>query len=235
MRMRSTTVLTNTPPRRAQSQPGGFQGVMLFEPVMSKAARQLGIDQVAIRRMNAPVGKAEYGPPTGSGAMQRCTSSFLVECLDRGVELFDWPTRLARSGQRTGSTVRGCGVAVSAFSAGSVGFDGLFVITPEGRMIIKSGIGNLGTENVFDVHRVAAEMMGMPWEKVDIHWGDTSNNLPWTCVSGGSQTTHAMTRAAHAAATDAIVRRRRSRPARSAAAPRPTAWPTRGSRTARAA
>src|SRR4029077_10657388 len=28
--------------------------------------------------------------------------------------------------------------------------------------------------------------------------------LPWTCVSGGSQTTHAMTRAAHAAATDAI-------------------------------
>jgi CO/xanthine dehydrogenase Mo-binding subunit len=206
MRMRATTVLTNTPPRRAQSQPGGFQGVMLMEPVVQKAARQLGIDQVAIRRLNAPVGRAEYGPPTGSGALQRATSSFLVECLDRGAELFDWPTRMARSGQRTGSTVRGSGVAVSAFSAGSVGFDGLFIITPEGRMIIKSGIGNLGTENVFDVHRVAAEMMGMPWDRVDIHWGDTSNNLPWTCVSGGSQTTHAMTRAAHAAATDAIAK-----------------------------
>jgi CO/xanthine dehydrogenase Mo-binding subunit len=95
---------------------------------------------------------------------------------------------------------------VSSFVAGSVGFDGLFIITPEGRMIIKSGIGNLGTENFSDVHRVAAEMMGMPWEKVDIHWGDTSNNLPWTCVSGGSQTTHAMTRAAHAAASDAIAK-----------------------------
>src|SRR5204863_2522731 len=47
-------------------------------------------------------------------------------------------------------------------------------------------------------------MMGMPWEKVDITWGDTSKNLPWSCVSGGSQTTHAMTRAAHAAASDAI-------------------------------
>jgi len=49
-------------------------------------------------------------------------------------------------------------------------------------------------------------MMGIPWEKVDLHWGDTSNNLPWTCVSGGSQTTHAMTRAAHAAASDAIAK-----------------------------
>ena len=39
-------------------------------------------------------------------------------------------------------------------------------------------------------------MMGVPWDKVVLAWGDTSQNLPWTCVSGGSQTTHAMTRAA---------------------------------------
>jgi hypothetical protein len=38
----------------------------------------------------------------------------------------------------------------------------------------------------------------MPWEKVTLTWGDTSKNLPWSCNSGGSQTTHAMTRAAHA-------------------------------------
>ena len=43
----------------------------------------------------------------------------------------------------------------------------------------------------------------MPWEKVDVVWGNTSKNLPYTCGQGGSQTTHAMTRAAHAAATDA--------------------------------
>jgi xanthine dehydrogenase molybdenum-binding subunit len=49
-------------------------------------------------------------------------------------------------------------------------------------------------------------MMGVPWEKVAIAWGDTSQHLPWTCVSGGSQTTHAMTRAAHAAASDAITK-----------------------------
>ena len=43
----------------------------------------------------------------------------------------------------------------------------------------------------------------MPWENVEVTWGNTSKHLPWTCISGGSQTTHAMTRAAHAAGMDA--------------------------------
>ena len=206
MRMRATTVLTNTPPRRAQSQPGGLQGIVMMEPVIAKAARQLGLDQVDIRRVNAPVGKAPFGPQFGDAPRAYCTGSFLTEALDRGAELFDWETRIARSGQRTGSTVRGTGVGVSTFVAGSTGFDGLFVIKPDGRMYVKSGVGNLGTESYSDVHRVAAELMGVPWDKVEISWGDTSQNLPWTCVSGGSQTTHAMTRAAHAAASDAIAK-----------------------------
>jgi CO/xanthine dehydrogenase Mo-binding subunit len=73
-------------------------------------------------------------------------------------------------------------------------------------MTIHTGIGNLGTESFSDCQRVAAEMVGMPWEKVELIWGDTSKHLPWSCNSGGSQTTHAMTRAAHAAATDAITK-----------------------------
>ena len=206
MRMRATTVLTNTPPRRAQSQPGGLQGIVMMEPVIAKAARQLGLDQVDIRRVNAPVGKAPFGPQVGDAPRTYCTSAFLREALDRGSELFDWETRKARSGQRRGSTVRGAGVAVSSFVSGSTGFDGLFVIKPDGRMYVKSGVGNLGTESYSDVHRVAAELMGVPWDKVDISWGDTSKNLPWTCVSGGSQTAHAMSRAAHAAASDAIAK-----------------------------
>jgi CO/xanthine dehydrogenase Mo-binding subunit len=99
-------------------------------------------------------------------------------------------------------------VATSTFVAGSVGFDGLFVIKPDGRMYIQSGVGNLGTESMADSNRVSAEMMGVPWEKVELTWGDTSKHLPWSCVQGGSQTIHAMTRAAHAAATDAIRKAR---------------------------
>jgi xanthine dehydrogenase molybdenum-binding subunit len=203
MRWRTLTVLTNTPPRGAQRAPGGMQGNSLMEPVLAKAARTLGIDEVAIHRINAPEGKAPFGALNARGRQNYVTSAFLKEALDKGAELFNWEERKARSGRRVGSKVRGVGVAVSAYSAGSMGFDGLLVIKPDGRLMIQSGIGNLGTESVFDVHRVAAEVLGVPWERCDITSGNTSKNLPSTCGQGGSQTTHAMTRAAHAAATDA--------------------------------
>lgn len=102
--------------------------------------------------------------------------------------------------------MRGVGCAVSAYSGGSVGFDGLIVIKPNGTLCFQSGIGNLGTESMSDVHRVAAEMLGVPWERCEIIWGNSSKLLPWTCVSGGSQTAHAMSRAAHAVALEAKQR-----------------------------
>src|SRR5436190_2024050 len=204
MRWRGVSVLTNTPPRRAQSQPGGMQGIVLIEPILTKAARKLGVDHVAIHRINAPEGKAKFGPVNARGQRGYATSAFMKEALDRGAEMFRWNERKAQGGKRQGSKVRGYGVSSSVFVAGSVGFDGLFVIKPDGRMYIQSGIGNLGTESFSDTQRVAAEMVGMPWEKVVVTWGHTGQNLPWSCVSGGSQTTHAHTRAAHAAATDAI-------------------------------
>src|SRR6202163_190003 len=201
MRWRGVTVMTNTPPRSAQSQPGGMQGVVLMEPLLAKAARKLGVDQVAIRRINAPAGKAPIGGPL-KGKRDHVTSAFVKEVLDRGAELFRWDERKAQP-KRSGSKVRGVGVAISAYSAGTVGFDGLFVIKPDGRLYIQSGVGNLGTESVIDVHRVVAEMMGVPWEKCEVTWGNTAKNLPWSCPSGGSQTVHAMTRAACAVAMDA--------------------------------
>jgi CO/xanthine dehydrogenase Mo-binding subunit len=202
MRWRGVTVLTNTPPRSAQSSPGGLQGIAIIEPILAKAARKLGVDQVAIRYMNCPEGKAEYGPPV-QGKLQHVTSAFVKEALERGAEQFNWRERSARNPKRIGTKVRGVGVSLSCYVGGTIGFDGLLVITPEGRVQFQSGIGNLGTESVIDVHRAGAEVLGVPWEKCDIVWGDTSKHLPYTCVSGGSQTTHAMTRAAHAVAMDA--------------------------------
>jgi CO/xanthine dehydrogenase Mo-binding subunit len=204
MRWRGITVLTNTPPRTSQRAPGGMQGNGLMEGVLAKAARKLGIDEVEIHRINAPAGKAPFGPPAARGKQAYVTSCFIKEGLDKGAELFNWEEKKARSGKRTGNKVRGSGVAISAFSGGSTGFDGLFIIKPDGRVQFQSGIGNHGTHSVIDVHRVAAEMIGVAWDQCDVVWGNTGKNLPWTSISAGSQTTHAMTRAAHAAATDAI-------------------------------
>jgi len=204
MRWRATTVLTNTPPRGAQRAPGGLQGIAMMEPILAKAAATLGVDQLAMHQINAPEGKAAFGGPNARGTRQYVTSSFAKDALERGAALFNWEARKDSGGKRVGSKVRGVGVSLSTYSAGSVGFDGLLIIRPDGRVAIQSGIGNLGTESVFDVHRVSAELIGVPWEKCDVAWGNTSRNFPNTCGQGGSQTSHAMTRAAHAAGMDAV-------------------------------
>jgi CO/xanthine dehydrogenase Mo-binding subunit len=203
MRWRGITVMTNTPTRSAQSAPGGMQGIAIIEPILAKAARKLGVDQVALRRVNCPEGKADYGPPGKDGKRAHSTSCFLRDALDRGAEQFNWQQRVARQPKQIGSRIRGVGVSLSTYVGGTIGFDGLLVITPEGRVRFHSGIGNLGTESVIDVHRAAAEVLDVPWEMCDVIWGDSSRIFPYTCASGGSQTTHAMTRAAYAVATEA--------------------------------
>ena len=67
MRWRSVNVLTNTPPRQQQRSPGPAQLNAIMDPVVTKAAKLLGLDQVAIRRTNAPEGKAPFGPPGVGG------------------------------------------------------------------------------------------------------------------------------------------------------------------------
>jgi CO/xanthine dehydrogenase Mo-binding subunit len=99
--------------------------------------------------------------------------------------------------------VRGVGVAVGTHPSGSLGFDGLMIIRPDGKLYVHTGVGNLGTHSVIDLARVAAEALQMPWENVEVVWGDTSKHLPWSPMSVGSQTTHAATRANYAAAIDA--------------------------------
>ena len=205
MRVRAVNVLTNTPPRTQQRSPGPMQANGIMEPVLTKAAKKLGLDQVAIRRLNSPAGKANYGPPLPNGQRRHITSAFVKEALDRGAELFKWEERKAHTGtgQRRGAKVRGVGVTVGPHGAGSIGFDSLMTIRPDGKLYVQTGVGNLGTHSMQDLARVAADILVMPWEKVEVVWGNTSQHLPWSCLSVGSQTTHAMTRANYAGANDA--------------------------------
>ncbi len=202
MRFRGLGVLTNTAPRGAQRGPG-VQFAPVMEVVMTKAAHQLGIDQVALHRVNAPAGRAPVGPPQKDGSRRYTTNASVREALNRGAALFDWEERRRRSGVRRGTLVRGLGVAVGTFNAGSLGYDGLLTIRPDGRIHIQSGCGNLGNSSLFDTPRAAAEALHADWEQVVVTWGDSSKHLPWSCNQGGSQTAHAHTRANWAAGLDA--------------------------------
>src|SRR5439155_5093448 len=84
MRWRGLTVLTNTPPKVSQRAPGGMQGIGIMEPVLAKAARKLGVDQVELRKINAPAGKAPFGPALPNGRQAYVTSAFVKEALDKG-------------------------------------------------------------------------------------------------------------------------------------------------------
>ncbi|HSG96059.1 MAG TPA: molybdopterin cofactor-binding domain-containing protein, partial [Afifellaceae bacterium] len=121
MRFRATPVLTNTVPKGAQRGPGENQAANMIEPLFDKAARELGIDRVAIRVINAPGrggADAKYGPEQGP-----VTSAYLKEALEQGAETFGWAERVKMSGTRNGTKVRGYGVASAYHSAGSNGFD----------------------------------------------------------------------------------------------------------------
>lgn len=199
MRFRGVSVLTNTPPRGPQRGPGHNQIANAVEPLLDKAARELGIDQFAIRRINAPDHDSRYGGDQGP-----ITSAYMREALDKGAARFEWETKRAMSGQRRGSKVIGVGVGQAFHSAGSSGFDGLVRLTPEGKLHIHTGVGNLGTYSYASTSRVAAEVLQCDWENCVIERGDTRRGLPWNLGQFGSNTSFTMSRTNYAAAMDAV-------------------------------
>ena len=199
MRFRAIPVLTNTPARGAQRGPGQNQIACAVEPLLDKAAAELGIDPVDIRRVNAPDSDSRYGGNQGP-----VTSAHLREALDQGRERFGWDERRARSGVRRGSKVTGVAVGQAFHSAGMSGQDGLVRIAPDGKLHIHCGVGNLGTYSFAGVSRAAAEVLGYDWDNCVIVRGDSSRNLASSSPQVGSNTTFTMTRAAFVAATDAV-------------------------------
>lgn len=201
MRFRAVPVLTNTVPKGAQRGPGENQAANMLEPLIDKAARELGLDKLAIRVINAPGegGKdAKYGPKQGP-----VTSAFLKEALEKGAEQFNWTERAKASGQRSGAKVRGYGIGQAYHSAGRNGFDGLMRITPDGKLHIHTGVGNLGTFSYASTSRVAAEVLDYDWDNCLIERGGTTRHLPWNLGQFGSNTSFTMTRTNFVAANDA--------------------------------
>lgn len=199
MRFRGIPVMTNTPPRGPQRGPGQNQIAMAIEPLIDKAAHQLGIDRLAIRTLNAPPQGWRYG-----GNQSGMTSANLREALEQGAEQFDWTARMARNGETNGSKVRAIGIGSAYHSAGSSGFDGLVVLTPEGKLHIHSGVGNLGTYSHTGTSRVAAEVLKCDWNDCVVVRGDSRRHLPWNLGQFGSNTSYTMTRTNFVAATDAV-------------------------------
>jgi CO/xanthine dehydrogenase Mo-binding subunit len=199
MRWRGTAVLTNTPPRGPQRGPGENQTAMALEPIIDEAARELKLDRLAIRRINAP----DNDGFDGHDAKGKLTSAYLKDALAKGGELFNWEEKKKLSGRRTGNKVIGVGIASAFHAGGSNGFDGLIRILPDGKLHVHTGAGNLGTFSYASTSRVAAEVLGYDWNNVVIERGRSDKHLPWMIGQFGSNTAYTATRTNYVAALDA--------------------------------
>ncbi len=198
MRFRGVPVMTNTTPRGAQRGPGQNQIAAIMAPMMDKAARELNMDRVEIRKVNAT-----SNDTTVYEDQEPVTSAYMNEALDMGAKMFGWETKRNKPPRR-GSKVRGIGVGQGYHSAGATGYDGLLRITPDGRIHLHSGVGNLGTYSYASTTRAAAEVLKCDWEDCVIHRGSTEENLPWSSYQAGSNTSFTHQRANYVAALDAV-------------------------------
>jgi CO/xanthine dehydrogenase Mo-binding subunit len=201
MRYRGVQVGTNTTPTGAQRGPGQNQIAAAVEPLIDKAAKQLKLDRVAIRRINAADNAAKFDSQQGP-----VTSAYQREALERGAAAFDWEQRKQRSGQTRGSKVTGVGVGQAFHAAGRGGLDGIVRLTADGKLHIHCGVGNLGTFSYAATSRVAAEVLKVSWDNCIIERGDSRLGLPFSSPQSGSNTSFTMTRATYAGAMDALAK-----------------------------
>ena len=125
----------------SQSSPGGMRRNRAHGTGPGESgAKARAVDQVAIRRINCPPkARRRSGPAREPGKQQYATSAFIKEALDRGARSSSsWNERKVGTGN-SGMDRKHAASAYrsSTYSGGSTGFDGLFVIKPDGRMYIQ--------------------------------------------------------------------------------------------------
>jgi CO/xanthine dehydrogenase Mo-binding subunit len=199
MRWRGIPVFTNSPPRTPFRGPGTNSMAAMVDPYLDRAAKALGLDRLAIRRINAP----DTNGGKVNGDRQPMSSAYLKEALDQGAELFKWEERSKRNGQRKGSKITAVGVGQAYHNCGYNGYDGLVRITPDGKLHVHTGVGNLGTYSYASTSRAAAEVLNCRWENTVIEHGDSRRGLPWNLTQDSSNTSFTMARTNYAAAMDA--------------------------------
>ena len=196
MRFRGIPVLTNTPPKGPQRGPGENQTANVLEPIMDKAARQLGIDRLALRLVNTPGGGqgGKIGPKRAP-----LTSAYLKEGLEQAAAKFGYAERVKKSGKQANGKIRSVGIGQAYHAAGYNGWDGMVRITPDGKLHVHTGVGNLGTYSYAATARVAAEVLGYSWENTIIERGGSLKAMPFNIGQFGSNTSFTMTRTNFAA------------------------------------
>lgn len=138
----------------------------------------------------------------------RLSSSGLAECIQKGAEMIGWQEKWKGWGKPSsvqGHKVRGVGMGISTHISGLAffGFNGITIkVNADGTMALTTGIGRMGQAGDTTQAMVAAEVLGVELEDVNVIDGDTEV-CGHTMVTFGSNGMHMVARATKAAAEDA--------------------------------
>lgn len=165
------------PEGNAMRAPGEAPGMMALEIAIDEMAEKAGVDPVEFRILN----DTQVDPADPSRPFSRRQ---LIECLRTGAEEFGWKARNATPGQvRDGRWLVGIGMAAGFRnnlldkSAARVHLDAA------GNVTVETDMTDIGTGSYTIIAQTAAEMMGVPLERVDVRLGDS--DFPVSAGSGG--------------------------------------------------
>ncbi|MCL9642531.1 xanthine dehydrogenase family protein molybdopterin-binding subunit [Rahnella victoriana] len=179
------------PEGNSMRAPGEAPGLMALEIAIDEVAEKAGVDPVEFRIIN----DTQVDPLNTERFFSRRQ---LIECLRTGADKFGWHRRNTTPGQvRDGRWLIGMGVAAGFRnnlldkSAARVHLDAQGVVT------VETDMTDIGTGSYTIIAQTAAEMMGVPMEKVVVRLGDS--DFPVSAGSGGQWGANTSTAGVYAA------------------------------------
>ncbi len=178
-------LFTNAPPTDAYRGAGKPETTCTLEQLIDKAAFEMQIDRIALRRMNfVKPQQLPYTMPNG----QVIDSGNFGALLDRALEISDWeafPRRreqAARQGKRLGI---GLGMYLHSTSL-STGETCEIKLRADGTVLLLTGSQSGGQGHVTALAQIAAEALRIDARKIEVVQGDTQV-FDTGAGTGGSQ------------------------------------------------
>ncbi|AYJ85819.1 xanthine dehydrogenase family protein molybdopterin-binding subunit [Sphingomonas paeninsulae] len=165
------------PEGNAMRAPGEAPGLMALEMAVDEMAEKLKMDPVAFRVLNDT--QVDPEKPERPFSMRH-----LVDCLQQGADRFGWNKRVAQPGSvRDGRWLIGMGVASALRNNLLTKSAARVRLNREGVVTVETDMTDIGTGSYTIIAQTAAEMMGVPMDKVVVRLGDSA--FPISAGSGG--------------------------------------------------
>ncbi len=185
-------VVTNKTPAGTYRAPGRYEANFARERIIDLAARRLGVDAVELRRRNLIAPEAmpyANGSHTDGHAVVYDSGDYPL-LLEKGLERFDLPAMTRWRSEEPGpGRRRGIGTAMFIEKSGIGRWEYARVsLSAAGQPQVHCGSASLGQGVDTVLAQICAEHLGVSYDSVSVHHGDTSQ-VPDGMGSFGSRAT----------------------------------------------